>query len=210
MTWLRLAGAVVLLACTLAAGGCRAPVEPPAPPDAAASDEGSLIVRPAGAVDPPSTGEAADYRLGVGDRIRLTTFRHEDLSGEFELDGRGFFSMPLVGQVYAYGRTARQLEHEIELALQSGGYLVEPQVGVEVLNYRPVYVLGEVQAPGSYPYVDGLTVESAARLAGGLNPGADRDGILLSRGGANGPTFDVTPEIMLLPGDIIEIPKGAS
>lgn len=215
MVWSRpvpgVAWLILALAWSLVGGGCRAPEEAAAPlaiaSDAEGTDvaRGGLRARAAGAVDPGRQG--SDYRLGAGDRIRLTTLRHQDLSGEFELDGRGYFTMPLVGQIYAYRRTPRQLENEVEIALRGGGYLVDPRVSVEVLNYRPVYVFGEVQAPGSYPYVGGMTVESALALAGGE---ARVPEILLSRGGANGPTFAVSGDTALLPGDIIEVPDRAS
>ena len=89
----------------------------------------------------------SSYRLASGDRVRVTVFRHEDLSGEFALDGAGNFAMPLVGEIQAYGLTTRELESRLQEKL-SDGYLVEPQVSVEVLNYRPFYILGEVRAPG--------------------------------------------------------------
>jgi polysaccharide biosynthesis/export protein VpsN len=147
------------------------------------------------------------YRLGPGDRIRLTVFRHEDLSGEFELDGEGFFAMPLVGEVAANDATARQLESEIESELEGEGYLVSPQVSVEVLNYRPFYIIGEVNQPGSYPYVSGMDIVNAVALAGGFTYRADQDDIVISRGGANGASVDAELTTQVLPGDIIEIPE---
>lgn len=197
-------------AWALLASGCRAPEEAAAPAtptaEASAADRANLQVRPAGALH-PGRGKGADYRLGAGDRIRLTTLRHQDLSGEFELDGRGYFTMPLVGQIFAYGRTPSQLENEVEIALRGGGYLVQPRVSIEVLNYRPIYIFGKVPAPGSYPYVGGMTVANALALAGGAT--GDRQ-VRLSRGGANGPTFTVSGDVALLPGDIIEVPERAS
>jgi protein involved in polysaccharide export with SLBB domain len=147
------------------------------------------------------------YRLGPGDRIRLTVFRHEDLSGEFELDGEGFFAMPLVGEVAAHDVTARQLEGEVESQLKEEGYLVSPQVSVEVLNYRPFYIIGEVNQPGSYPYVSGMDIVNAVALAGGFTYRADQDDIVISRGGSNGASVDAELTTQVLPGDIIEIPE---
>ena len=117
----------------------------------------------------------------------MTVFRHEDLSGEFSLDGEGYFALPLVGEILGGGRTARQLENEIEVALKSGGYLIDPQVSIEVLNYRPFYIIGEVNKPGSFEYVNGMTVINAVALAGGYTYRADQDDIIISRGGSNGP-----------------------
>jgi polysaccharide export outer membrane protein len=96
--------------------------------------------------------ESGDYRLGYGDALRVTVFGHEDLSGEFTLDAEGNFSLPPVGEIRGGGQTARQLEAEIGAALSS--YLLDPQVSIEILNYRRFYVLGEVKVPGSFEYID--------------------------------------------------------
>ena len=153
-----------------------------------------------------STAElvATTYRLGSGDRIKLTVFRHEDLSGEFALDGAGNFSMPLIGEIQAYGLTTNELVTRIQEKLQEG-YLVDPQVGVEVLNYRPFYILGEVKTPGSYPYVNGMTVLNAVALAGGFGYRAKQEDFLLQRGGSNVQGAEVGGDTAILPGDIITV-----
>ena len=110
-------------------GGCSSS-SPPTPVEAAATPGGATAQGAA-------LGDINSYRLGPGDALRVTVFRHEDLSGEFRLDGDGYFALPLVGEILGGGRTSRQLENEIEGALKSGGYLVEPQVSIQVLNYRP-------------------------------------------------------------------------
>ena len=98
--------------------------------------------------------------------------------------------MPLVGEIMTAGLTARQLENEIEIRLKSGGYLVDPQVSIEVLNYRPFYIIGEVNNPGSYQYVNGMTVINAVALAGGFSYRADQDDIMINRGGSQGPKVE--------------------
>ena len=135
----------------------------------------------------------------------MTVFRHEDLSGEFRLDGDGYFALPLVGEILGGGRTSRHLENEIEGALKSGGYLIEPQVSIQVLNYRPFYIIGEVNSPGSFEYVNGMTVINAVALAGGFTYRADQDDIVISRGGSSGPELEAAPDTEVLPGDIIEV-----
>jgi polysaccharide biosynthesis/export protein VpsN len=152
-------------------------------------------------------GEAgvAGYRLGPGDRVRVTTFRHLDLSGEFQLDGGGSFAMPLIGEVHGGGLDARQLETEIEQRLKDGGYLVNPQVSIEVLNYRPFYILGEVNNPGSYQYVNGMRVINAVALAGGFTYRADQGDIIIKRGGSQGPEVEGALDAEVLPGDIITV-----
>ena len=174
---------------------------PPAVPTA-------TIGAAAPAVTPTQNGgeaSVAGYQLGPGDQVRVTVFRHEDLSGEFEIDGEGFFALPLVGEIMTAGLTSRQLENEIEIRLQSGGYLVDPQVSIEVLNYRPFYIIGEVNNPGSYQYVSGMNVINAVALAGGFSYRADQDDIVISRGGSSGPEMQAAPDTKVLPGDIIEV-----
>ncbi len=177
--------------------GCSSPSRP-TPVEAAAAAGGASA---AGA----PLGDISSYRLGPGDALRVTVFRHEDLSGEFRLDGDGYFAMPLVGEILGGGRTSRQLENEIEMALKSGGYLVEPQVSLQVLNYRPFYIIGEVNNPGSFEYVNGMTVINAVALAGGFTYRADQDDIVISRGGSSGPEIEAAPDTEVLPGDIIEV-----
>lgn len=149
----------------------------------------------------------AGYRLGAGDQVRVTVFRHEDLSGEFQLDGEGFFALPLVGEVKGGGRTVRDLESNIEEAFREGGYLVNPQVSLEVLNYRPFYILGEVNNPGSYAYVNGMTVINAVALAGGYTYRASQGSITVQRGGSSSEEVAVGPTTQVLPGDIISVPE---
>jgi protein involved in polysaccharide export with SLBB domain len=178
-------------------GGCSSSSRPTSVEAAAAA--GGATVQGA------ALGDINSYRLGPGDALRVTVFRHTDLSGEFTLDGDGYFALPLVGEILGGGRTARQLENEIEVALKSGGYLVEPQVSIEVLNYRPFYIIGEVNNPGSFEYVNGMTVINAVALAGGFTYRADQDDIVISRGGSSGPELQAAPDTQVLPGDIIEV-----
>jgi protein involved in polysaccharide export with SLBB domain len=175
-------------------GGCSSSPSPP--PEAAAASAAAQ----GGAIP-----DISSYKLGPGDALRVTVFRHEDLSGQFTLDGEGYFAMPLVGEILGGGRTARQLEDDVEVALKSGGYLIEPQVSIEVLNYRPFYIIGEVNNPGSFAYVNGMTVINAVALAGGFTYRADQGDIVISRGGSSGPEIEGALDTKVLPGDIIEV-----
>jgi polysaccharide biosynthesis/export protein VpsN len=186
----------LVLAVGLAAA-CSSSSPPPALPETASAGTTAAGGAP--------LEDISGYKLGPGDALRVTVFRHEDLSGEFSLDGEGYFAMPLVGEILGGGRTARQLESEIEGALKSEGYLIDPQVSIEVLNYRPFYIIGEVNQPGSFEYVNGMTVINAVALAGGYTYRADQDDIIISRGGSNGPKIQALPDTEVLPGDIIEV-----
>jgi polysaccharide export outer membrane protein len=161
----------------------------------------------AGSAENPEILPTPEYKLGSGDRVRIIVFRHEDLSGEFQLDGTGRFAMPLVGTIDANGLTTRQLEEAIQKAYTEGEYLIQPQVGVAVTNFRPFYITGEVNRPGSYEYVDGMTVDQAISLAGGFGYRAAKDEVVIKRGGSNAAGAIVAGSQPVSPGDIIEVPE---
>lgn len=145
------------------------------------------------------------YTLGSGDKLRVTVFGEEDLSGEFEVSGNGQISLPLIGEVEAGGKNLRALADVIEDRLQEG-YLKDPKVSIDVLNYRPFYILGEVNEPGSYPYVSGMSVLNAVALGGGFTYRADKEDILIIRGGDESRKPEkATPETVVLPGDIVRV-----
>ncbi|MEM1382784.1 MAG: polysaccharide biosynthesis/export family protein [Pseudomonadota bacterium] len=146
--------------------------------------------------------QAEAYQLGAGDRLRIVVFDEEDLSGEFELDSTGNFSMPLIGTVDGLGLSPRQLEERITTRLLDG-YLRSPRVSIEVLNYRPFFILGEVNNPGQYPYQSGMTVLNAAAMAGGFTFRADEDDIEVQRGESD--AFEALPSTSIQPGDIIRV-----
>ncbi len=116
---------------------------------------------------------AGPYRLASGDRLRIIVFGQDNLSNIYAVDGSGRISMPLIDTVEAQGRTTQQLEKAIEARLRSG-FLREPKVSVEVDTYRPFFVLGEVTNSGQFPYVNGMTVQTAVAIAGGFTPRGQR------------------------------------
>ncbi|HWL71380.1 MAG TPA: polysaccharide biosynthesis/export family protein [Geminicoccus sp.] len=160
-----------------------------------------------GSAEAPEMLPTPEYQLGSGDRLRIIVFRHDDLSGEFQLDGTGRFAMPLVGTINANGLTTRQLEEEIQKAYEEGQYLISPQISVAVTNFRPFYITGEVNRPGSYEYVDGMTVDQAISLAGGFGYRASRDEVMIKRGGSGAQAVIVSGSQRVSPGDIIEVPE---
>jgi len=159
------------------------------------------------AVSQPSeqTLGSEEYRFAAGDQLKITVFGHEDLSGEFEVDGVGDVAMPLINQVAAKGRTADELELAIVSALKPD-YLKNPNVSVEVLNYRPYYIIGEVAAPGSYPYINGMTVVTAVAIAGGFTYRARKGRFKIVRAAGEEPAeLEAEQDSEILPGDVIEI-----
>jgi len=147
------------------------------------------------------------YTLGSGDRVRVTVYGEKELSGEFEVDGSGALSLPLIGEVKVIRLTLREAEREIENRLQEG-FLKFPRVAIDVLNYRPFYILGEVKTPGSYPYVNGMTVLNAVAMAGGFTYRARESRLVIIRG--NDPERqerEARVDTVVLPGDILRVPE---
>jgi protein involved in polysaccharide export with SLBB domain len=145
---------------------------------------------------------SSSYSLSSGDHLQVVVFRQPDLSGEFSLDREGYLALPLVGEIAAGDLTTRQLEDEIESRLTAGGFLISPQVGVQLVTYRSIYILGEVAAPGSYEYRTGITVITAVALAGGYTARADRSSVTIGRGDCR---FATQADTSVNPGDIITI-----
>lgn len=123
---------------------------------------------PGGNLSPlPSSGGHV-YSLGPGDQVRIITFGEETLTGEFRVNDSGNIALPLVGTVPAAGLTSGELESAVAAALRRGNLVRNPSVAVEVIAYRPIYVLGEVNKPGQYAYQPGMTVVTAVAVAGGF------------------------------------------
>jgi polysaccharide export outer membrane protein len=155
----------------------------------------------------PAAAADAGYRLGSGDKVRVTVFGHEDLSGEFDVDGSGNVSLPLIQTLKAQGLTVSELQQAVADRLQPD-YLLNPKVSVEVLNYRPFYIYGEVNEPGSYPYVNGMTVINAVALAKGYTYRARQSSVRIIRADDTTRTpKSVSPDTPVLPGDVIEVPE---
>jgi polysaccharide export outer membrane protein len=155
------------------------------------------------AAAPGSASHDASYRLDTGDKLRVMVYGQEGLTNTYAIDAGGSITMPLIGSVPARGRTPASLAAEISAKLRNG-YIREPSVAVEIEAYRPFFILGEVAAPGQYPYVPNLTVESAVAIAGGFSPRARRDVVTLTHTDATGAARVVVPlGTSLNPGDTV-------
>lgn len=145
------------------------------------------------------------YKLGSGDKLRVTIFNEPDLSGQFDVNDQGNVSLPLIGPVQIAGRTVDEAQ-DIITEKYAAKYLVNPRVSIDVLNYRPFFILGEVKNPGSYPYQAGMTVLNAIALAGGYTSRADKGDIELKRGSNPGSSENkVGEDTVVLPGDVIRV-----
>jgi polysaccharide export outer membrane protein len=146
-----------------------------------------------------------EYKLGSGDKVRVITYGEQELSGEFFVSGDGKVSMPLVGDINAMGLTVPQFQRKLEAALKDG-YLKDPKVSVEVLTYRPFYIMGEVKNPGTFPYTNGLTVMNAVATAGGFTYRANEHKVEIRRAEtADWVTYRLDPTTPVAPGDTIRI-----
>jgi polysaccharide export outer membrane protein len=145
------------------------------------------------------------YTLDSGDRLRVVVFGQDGLTNSYVVDASGQIAMPLIGTVSARGLSTDQLSTRIADLLRQG-YVREPHLAVEVEAYRPFFILGEVAAPGQYPYVANMTVETAVAIAGGFGPRGYRKTVTISRT-TNGQTmrFEAPVTTPVRPGDTIQV-----
>jgi polysaccharide export outer membrane protein len=156
-------------------------------------------------VQTPASSSDDSYRLGSGDKIHVGVFGQPDLNGDYVVDGGGSVQLPLIGAVKAAGLTVAEFQKQVA-AKFADGYLVNPNVEVDVVSYRPFYIIGEVKAPGQYPYVNGMSVLNAVALAGGFTDRADKSEVYIRRNGSAKETEypgDETTKVN--PGDIVRI-----
>ena len=150
-------------------------------------------------------GSIYGYTLGPGDKIRVSVFGEEDLSGEYQIDSSGMVRLPLIGTIRAAGFTSPSLENAIAGALAQG-YLKSPKVNVEVSAYRPFYIIGAVNRPGEYPYVANMSALNAVAFGGGFTDAARTSTIFIRHEGSTNevemPAGQVT---MIRPGDVVRV-----
>lgn len=145
------------------------------------------------------------YRLGSGDEVRVTVFGEDSMTNTYKVDGAGMISLPLVGNVQAGNLTVPELQMRIAQHL-SQGFLLNPRVSVQVMNYRPFFILGEVNRPNQYPYVEGMKVINAVAVAGGYTYRANERSMFIVRGNdATRTKQPADPNTYVLPGDTVEI-----
>lgn len=184
-----------MLALVACAGGATPTGSAPEPQVGAVTTDGAPSLNP------------LDYRLGNGDEVRVNVFGENDLSGVFKVDGSGFIALPLVGNMDVKGKTLREFELALSEKLKEG-YMTEPKVSAEVANFRPFYILGEVQQPGTYPFTSGLTVQNAVATARGYTYRADQRRVYIKHQGDIKETETrITTTTPVMPGDTIRVPE---
>jgi polysaccharide biosynthesis/export protein len=222
---MRLVRFLVVVMIAAAAAGCAGvpvpeltagPAAAPPPPDldsimygrSAAYIPGEpavLPVVPAAVLPGPAPGGDEPYTLDSGDKLRIVVFGQDGLSNTYIVDASGKITMPLIGAVSARACTTGQLARAIADRLRNG-YVREPHVAIEVETYRPFFILGEVLAPGQYPYVPNMTVETAVAIAGGFTPRAYRYDFVVSRSSMGVTARQKVPLIApMRPGDTVTV-----
>ena len=159
--------------------------------------------------------EGSDYRLGPGDYISISVYGEDDLSINVRIGSSGSISYPFLGDITVKGLSAKQLESKLISGLK-GPYLVDPNVTVSMLEYRPFYVNGEVKRPGSYSFQPGLTVERAISIAGGFTDRASRSKLSVERDNIYPGDMDKNNRVKravklqdsVMPGDVLSVEQS--
>ncbi len=177
---------MVLAAATLASA-CAS--ETPPPPSFAINGQGALN---------------RIYRLGIGDKIKITVFGEENLSGTTEVNAVGQVVLPLAGEIPAKGLTVTEFRDKAARKL-ADGYLKNPRITIEILNYRPIYVHGEIKNGGEFQYKPGLMLRDAIAMAGGFTYRAHTGFAIVVRDGEPEASLPIASDVPVLPGDNIRI-----
>lgn len=196
-------GVVAILAMALA--GCPRPTR----------EEGA---GPLPSVSPPAGNVAT--RLGAGDVFEVRVFQEAELTGVYRVGAEGTIDFPFCGRLNVLGQTSAEVATRLRDCL-AAGYLRDPQVTVVAREYnsKKVFVLGEVQKPGTYPFEDDMSIIQAVAVAGGLTAKADANKVRVTRaaGGEGEKKFEVpvedvgtgrAPNFFLQPGDIVFVPES--
>jgi polysaccharide export outer membrane protein len=152
-----------------------------------------------------TTNSVLGYQLGAGDKIKVTVYNQEELSGEYTVDGGGSIALPLIGTLQVKDHTIQQVEQQIITKLKPD-YLLNPRVSVSVLNYRPFYILGEVKTPQSYPFVEGMSYLNAVAIAGGYTYRSQKDYVIVIHiNDPNKAELKLGLDEKVQPGDVIRV-----
>ena len=147
------------------------------------------------------------YRLGPDDKVRVTVFNDPRLTGEFLVSDAGTIALPLVGTVRAAGLTTAEVEAAVEAEMKQKNLFRDPDAAVQVLTYRPVFVLGMVERGGQFPFQPGMTTLTAVAVAGGFNYRAVRDYVSITRIGPDRRPVEYRAprEALVQPGDTVTV-----
>lgn len=157
---------------------------------------------PGGHLPQVASASPASYLLGPGDEIRINVFGLETMNATYIVGDTGAIALPMLEPLQVEGKTIRAVETQIANAILEHQLVLAPKVSAQVQLYRPFFILGEVQRPGQYPYVPGMSVMTAVSVAGGYTFRANTKKAIITRSAKKGEAQDDTP---VLPGDMIQI-----
>ncbi|GHD40367.1 polysaccharide export protein [Thalassobaculum fulvum] len=169
----------------------------------------ALVLTACGSTPAPEepTPPLAAYVIGAGDRVKVTVLEIKDMTVEADVADDGTIELPLVGSVRIAGRTAPEVRTALSERL-ARDFIKDPKVNVEVSKYRPFYVLGQVNRPGSYPFEPEIDIRRAVAIAGGFNRRADTSSAYLVRElGDRDDRRRVDLRTRVFPGDVIEVDR---
>lgn len=184
---------VMMAIVTLMVAGCGAP--------------GSHGVATQADLAAVAAAATAAPRFQGGEKIKITVYNEPSLSGDYDISPNGVVSLPLAGTIKAIGLTQAQLEQELAKKFRSE-YLRNPKVTVSIIQFRPIYIVGEVEKQGEYAFKPGLNVLTAMASAGGGTYRANRSYVLIQHFGETGmKEYPQSATTMVLPGDLIKVPE---
>jgi protein involved in polysaccharide export with SLBB domain len=154
------------------------------------------------------SGAGVASLLQPGEKIKITVYGEESLTGDYDINPAGYVTMPLIGAIRAAGRSQSGLGKDIANRYLRGGFLQDPHVTVAVVQFKPFYVLGEALNPGEYPFRSGLNVHTAVAMAGGFTYRASRSYILIRHVGEEvWKEYSLAEPVPIAPGDLIRVPE---
>lgn len=160
---------------------------------------------PSAGLPPLAAVAPGPYQLGPGDQIRLTVFGLDALNNTYLVGDTGAISLPMIGTVEASGKTVARFESDIAESIRARQLMLDPKVSAQILAYRPFFIMGEVQRPGQYPYVPGMSMMTAVSVAGGYTFRADTKALTVTRSSTKG---RASPESSVQPGDLIQVQES--
>ncbi len=191
--------------CGLASGCSSTQSLAPSNGAVAAVQQAGLTPQPGGGAAKPVARNG--YVLGPGDKLRIIVFNEKELSREYEVDAAGKVTLPLIGAVQAAGQTPSQVQTAIAVKFRQG-YIRDPKISVEVMNYRPFYIIGEGAKAGEYPFKSGMNIMSAVAVAGGYTYRASTSKVFVRRANEGiERAYQASASIQVYPGDIVRVPE---
>jgi protein involved in polysaccharide export with SLBB domain len=155
-----------------------------------------------------TSGAGVASLLQPGEKVRITVYGEEAITGDYDINPSGYVSMPLIGAIRAAGRTQAEFGRDVASRYRRGGFLQDPNVTVAIVQFKPFYVLGEAASPGEYPFRSGLNVHAAVAMAGGFTYRASRSIVLIRHTGEEvWKEYSLTEAVPIAPGDLIRVPE---